>query len=246
MESQEQRIHACPCQKVASSRLGSLTREIKALREESSKDKRRVGFYKFQREKRSKENTGYHRGYIFKEERVVTTEGETADRESVEEEAPPKVMNVRALERAARDLVENLVYLTDGGLNNASKVFERVLRNPTVKRVMEEVRGFALLQSKDQKDLVQLKKMVGSVSLALERMLKHISAEQCRVAYNCIAVAFAPDLTDADTSTSDFRAVEKWTCFSRRKLEQAAEFRRDFFSDLWKIEEGGTLPWQST
>jgi len=69
--------------------------------------------------------------------------------------------------------------------------------------------------------------------------LKHISAEQCRVAYNCIAVAFAPDLTDADTSTSDFRAVEKWTCFSRRKLEQAAEFRRDFFSDSWKLEKGG-------
>lgn len=152
MESQEQRIHKCPCQKAASSKVGALIKEIRDLREEWSKDKRKLGFYKFLREKRSKEKTGYHRGYVFKEERVVTTEGETVDRESVEE-APPKVMNIRALERAARDLVENLVYLTDGGLKNAAKVFERVLRNPTVKTVMQEVRGFALLQSKDQKDL---------------------------------------------------------------------------------------------
>ena len=219
MESQEQRIHKCPCQKAASSKVGALIKEIRDLREEWSKDKRKLGFYKFLREKRSKEKTGYHRGFVFKEERVATTEGETVDRESVEE-VPPKVMNIRALERAARDLVENLVYLTDGSLKNAAKVFERVLRNPTVKTVMQEVRGFALLQSKDQKDLVQLKKMVGSVSLTLEKMLKHISAEQCWIAYNRVAVAFAPDLDDADTSTSDFTAVQKWTCFSRRKLEQ--------------------------
>ena len=108
MESQERRIHTCPCQKTASARVASLTREIKALRDELLKDKRRIGFYKFLREKRSKEKSGYHRGYVFKEERVVTTEGETADGESVVEEASPKAMNVRALERAARDLVENL------------------------------------------------------------------------------------------------------------------------------------------
>lgn len=236
MESQERRIHTCPCQKAASIKVASLTREFKALRDEWLKNKRRIGFYKFLKEKRSKEKTGYHRGYVFKEERVARTEGAG---ESVEE-APPKDMNVRALERAARDLVENLVYLSDGGLKNAAKVFERVLRNPTVKTVMQEIQGFALLQSKDQKDLVQLKKMVGNVCLTLEKMLKHISAEQCWIAYNCIAVAFAPDLNSAYTTTSDFRAVEKWTCFSRRKLEQAAEFRRDFFNDSWKIEEGGS------
>ena len=240
MESQERRIHTCPCQKTASARVASLTREIKALRDQWLKDKRRIGFYKFLREKRSKEKTGYHRGYVFKEERVVTTEGETADGESVVEEAPPKAMNVRALERAARDLVENLVYLTDGGLKNAAKVFERVLRNPTVKTVMQEVQGFALLQSKDQRDLVQLKKMMGGVSIALEKMLKHIAAEQCRIAYNCIALAFAPDLDDTDTNILDFNAVEKWTCFSRKKLVQASGFRRDFLSGSWQTKEGGS------
>ena len=236
MESQERRIHTCPCQKTASARVASLTREIKALRDEWLKDKRRIGFYNFLREKRSKEKTGYHRGYVFKEERVAGTDG---DGESVEEAPPPKDMNVRALERAARDLVENLVYLTDGGLKNAAKVFDRVLRNPTVKTVMQEVQGFALLQSKDQKDLVQLKKIMGGISLALEKMLKHISADQCRIAYNCIALAFAPDLDDTDTIISNFKAVEKWTCFSRGKLIQAAEFRRDFFSGSWQSKEGG-------
>ena len=76
--------------------------------------------------------------------------------------------------------------------------------------------------------------MVGGVSLALEKMLKHISADQCRIAYNCIALAFAPDLDDTDMIISNFKAVEKWTCFSKRKLEQAAELRRDFFSESWK------------
>ena len=51
-----------------------------------------------------------------------------------------------------------------------------------------------MLTSKDQKDLVQLKKIVGSVSITLEKMLKHISYEQCRIAYNAVAVAFAPDI----------------------------------------------------
>jgi hypothetical protein len=236
-EEQDRRIHSCPCQTVAASRVGSLTKEIKDLKGQWLKDKRRVGFYKFLNEKRSKETTGYHRGYVFKEERVTTQE--TTDEASSVEEQPPRDMNIRALERAARDLVENLVYLADGGLKNAAKVFERLLRNPTIKTVMKEVSGLAVLESKDQKDLVQLKKMVGSVSLTLEKMLKHISAYQCRIAYSCIAFAFAPDLNAADCSTSDFNIVQKWTCFSRRKLEQAAELRRDFFSDSWKVDNGG-------
>lgn len=133
--------------------------------------------------------------------------------------------------------------MTDSGLRNAAKVFERLLRNPTVKTVMQEVHGFALLGSKDQKDLVQLKKMVGGVSLAPEKMLKHIiSAEQCRIAYNCIALlAFAPADLDADERSLyfDAKAVSKWTCFSMRKLQEAAELRRDFFSDSWREHNGG-------
>ena len=175
---QIQRIHACPCQVVASQKLASLTKEIKDLRDEWSKDKRRLGLLKYLKEKRSKERTGYHRGYVFKEQRVPTvrTEEETGGGELlVEEYQPPKELNTRALERAARDLVENLVYLADGGLQNAAKVFERLLRNPTIKTVMQEVPGFAVMNAKDQKDLVQLKKIVGSVSLTLEKMLEHIS-----------------------------------------------------------------------
>ncbi len=238
------RVYAtCPCQKAASVKMAALSKENQNLREEWGKDKRRVGLYRFHKQKRSKESTGYHRGYVFKEERVVAPErtanhGEPiVEEEEDEQQSLPRDMNVKALERAARDLVENLVYLTDGGLKNTAKVFQRFLRNPTIKTVMQEVHGFALLQSKDHKDLVQLKKIVGGVSLALEKMLKHISAEQCRIAYSCVAFAFAPDIDNADSLQGlreEFKTVEKWTCFSKRKLEQAAELRRDFFSESWK------------
>jgi hypothetical protein len=101
---------------------------------------------------------------------------------------------------------------------------------------MEHVQGLTVLTSKDQKDLVQLKKIVGSVSITLEKMLKHISYEQCRIAYNAVAVAFAPDIYSS--TAADFRAVERWTCFSRKKLWEAAEVRRDFLSaDSWAEDE---------
>ena len=245
--SVEQRIHACPCQTVASLKVANLTKQLRDLNSEWSKDKRRVGFLQYLKNRKLKDGQ-YHRGYVFKEERVGTrveeemeegrqegVVGPTADEQEMRVDQhvqPPKDLSTRAVQRAARDLVENLVYMADGGRANSARIFECLLRNPTIKTVMEHVPGLTVLRSKDQKDLVQLKKIVGSVSITLEKMLKHISYEQCRIAYNAVAVAFAPDLY---TSTeADFRAVETWTCFSRKKLCEAAEVRRDFLSaDSW-------------
>ncbi len=246
--SVEQRIHACPCQRVASVRIAQVTKQLKDLNKEWGKDKRRVGFLQYLKDRKLKDGQ-YHRGYVFKEERVATRVekevleerrqegvGPTAEEQEVRVDQqhvqPPKDMSTRAVQRAARDLVENLVYMADGGRANSARIFECLLRNPTIKTVMEHVQGLTVLKSKDQKDLVQLKKIVGSVSITLEKMLKHISYEQCRIAYNAVAVAFAPDIYSSNEA--DFRAVERWTCFSRKKLCEAAEVRRDFLSaDSW-------------
>jgi hypothetical protein len=157
-ESVEQRIHACPCQKAASSRIGHLTRQVNDLNSERSKDKRKVGFYKYLKERKLKNDGPYHRGYVFKEERVATGVLEEVEARRQEEgvgpaaeeqEArvedqhvqPPKDLSIRGVQRAARELVENLVYMADGGRTNSARIFECLLRNPTIKTVMEHVHG---------------------------------------------------------------------------------------------------------
>jgi DNA repair exonuclease SbcCD ATPase subunit len=121
--SVEQRIHACPCQRVASVRIAQVTKQLKDLNKEWGKDKRRVGVLQYLKDRKLKDGQ-YHRGYVFKEERVATrvVEEEVEERRqegggvgpiTAEEQEvrvnqhvqpPPKDMSTRAVQRSCGEL----------------------------------------------------------------------------------------------------------------------------------------------
>ena len=79
------------------------------------------------------------------------------------------------MNKKARTLVESLIYLAEGGLFNAAKIFARSLNTPVIERVMQKIPQFTMMSSKDQEDLDILKKIMGNLSLVLNKVLVDIS-----------------------------------------------------------------------